>query len=477
MANWKSYSKYYLIAFAAIILLAGILAPRVDNTVDASNISEGGDILVTPSFFGKEFMPNFVGSSLKDSVILLEEEFEAEFEKIQNIDTDESLKAYFYDDEDIREVEGLFVCTQNVAPGADPADYVILYYLEIEVSESCAGKVADFHMGPSAKAFGVWSPLPLNGFCDEELRNCGDTVEVDGIFVRFLDGEEWRGHKIAVVKTGVGEVEAELAWIEPATEWCGLNATQNDDLFAGAMWSRDQILQVGQKVRLVRTTELSDGLWFFHRLNKDGALEDGQIPELSVNEQLVSTGYWTPDAFELDHEYEDYYQPISQRSWVVRDTYLNKDEPILLAYGGRLTAAANLAFGAPNAVLASCIQDQQDQLESYAGYWNSNDDDDDSRNYVRNTNSGESVESDGSWTPNCEGEAYYEFPILCDGGNRLMSEFDQGIGPLYNGTGIYSGIGKQRDDVNLGGGGSNCTWVDGYTRKDGTRVKGHPRCG
>jgi hypothetical protein len=470
MTNWKSYSKYYLIAFAAIILLAGILAPRVDNAGDASTTSDSGDILVTPSFFGKEFMPNFVGSSLKDSVMLLEAEYEAEFEKIQNIDTAESLKTYFYDDEDIREVEGLFVCSQNVAPGADPADYVILYYLEIEVSESCAGKVADFHMGPSAKALGVWSPLPLNGACDEELKNCEETVEVDGVFLRFLDEESWKGHKTALVKTGVGEVEAELAWIEPATEWCGLNAVQNDDLFAGAMWSRDQILQEGQKVRLIRTTSLSDGLWFFHRLSEDGALSDGQIPELSVNEQLVSTGYWIPEAFELEHKYEDYYQPISQRSWVVRDTYLNGDDPILLTYGERLTTAANLAFGEPNVVLASCIQDQQDQLETYASYGNS-DDDDDSRNYVRNTNSGESAESDGSWTLNCEGEAYYEFPQLCDGGERLMAEFNDGVGPLYNGTGKYSGVGKTRE-----GGGSNCTWVDGYTRKNGTRVSGYPRC-
>jgi hypothetical protein len=324
-------------------------------------------------------------------------------------------------------------------------------------------------MGPSALALGLRSPPAFNGNCDAELKRCRETLEVEGYFVKFLDDDSLYSYKTALIRTGLGEVEAELAWIEPTTEWCGYDAPQNGDLMEGAMGARDQLLQPGQLIRLVRTPDLWDGLWFFHRLTPQGDLQDGEVPELSVNEQLVATGFWIPDANELHHAYDDYFQPISERQWAVRSSYLEESDALLFAYAQRLTNAANLAFAEPNEFLGSCITDQQDELGPRRSYANSDDDDDDnSRTYVGNSGSDDSY---GTFTLNCEGDNYYDFPQLCDGGERLLSE-------MYDGTGPYGSLGGGGGGSNLDGPSSSCTYVSGYTRRDGTRVSGHWRgCG
>jgi hypothetical protein len=424
--NWKKWLKYYLIFNVAmvpvIIVLAATGVLRTENGSEAVE-DDQTPVAVKPVFFGSTYMPNFVGSSLKDSLILLDEEFEYRFEEIHNLDNGEALSTYIPRARDLEELESLYVCSQNVAPGADPADYVLRNNLKIEVSSLCAGKEADFHMGPSAKALGVWSPLPFNGNCGDELKNCEETFQVDGFFVRFLDDDSWYSHKTAVIRTGVGLIEAELAWIEPASEWCGYDAPQNGDLMAGAIEARDQLLQPGQLIRLVRTPDLWDGLWFFHRLTPQGDFQDGEVPELSVNEQLVATGFWIPEANAVQHSSEDYYQPIADRKWTVRDRYLQESDALLFAYAERLTNASNVAFDSPNELLGSCITDQQEELGSRPSYANSDDDDDDSsRIYVN--------DSDGSGS-----------------------------------------------DWDSGGSGTNCTWVNGYSRRDGTWVSGHRRCG
>jgi hypothetical protein len=432
--EWKKWLKYYLIFNVAmvpvIIVLAATGVLRTEAGPEA--VEDQAPIAVSPVFFGADFMPNFVGASLRDSIELLDEEFGHDFDSVLNIDSNEILETVYFNDNALRDVESIFVCTQNVAPGADPQNYVFEYHLDITVSTSCAGKVADFHMGPSALALGLRSPPAFNGNCDAELKRCRETLEVEGFFVRFLDDDSLYSYKTAVIRTGLGEVEAELAWIEPTTEWCGYDAPQNGDLMAGAMGARDQLLQPGQLIRLVRTPDLWDGLWFFHRLTPQGVLQDGEVPELSVNEQVVATGFWIPEANAVQHSYEDYYQPIADRKWTVRDRYLQESDVLLFAYAERLTNASNVAFDSPNEFLSSCITDQQEELGSRPSYANSDDDDDDSsRLYVN--------DSDGSG-----------------------SDWDSG------GSG---------SDWDSGGGGTNCTWVNGYTRRDGTRVSGHQRCG
>jgi hypothetical protein len=470
--NWKTGLKYYLIFSAAmapvVIILAATGVLRTEGGSGSAD-DEQQPVAVAPAFFGSEHMPNFVGSSLIDSMLLLDEEFGYLFDEIRNLDDGESVSSYFRSRDDRRQAEELFVCSQNVAPGADPADYVLQLYLKIEVSSLCAGKEADFHMGPSARALGVWSPLPFNGTCNQELRNCEDTLQVDGIFVGFLDDDSWNAHKTAIIRTGVGLINAELAWIEPASEWCGYNAPQNGDLVLGAIGARDQLLKEGQLIRMVRTPDLREGLWFFHRLTSQGELQDGQVPELSVNEQLVATGFWIPEASEMHHAYDDYFQPIAERKWEVRSSYLEGSDALLFAYAQRLTNAANLAFASPNEFLGSCITDQQDELGPSPSYANSDDDDDDnSRTYVGNSGSDD---SDGTYTLNCEGDNYYDFPQLCDGGERLLSE-------MYDGTGPYGGLGGGSGGSSLDSPSSSCTYVSGYTRRDGTRVSGYWRgCG
>jgi hypothetical protein len=330
-------------------------------------------------------------------------------------------------------------------------------------------------MGPSAKALGVWSPLPFKGNCDIELRSCDETLKVDGIFVRFLDDEDWKGYKIAVVRTGLGEIEAELAWIEPTNEWCGYDTVQDEELVSSAIAARDELLEPGQKIQLVRTETLPDGLWFFHRLSSTGETVDGEVPELSVNEKLVLTGYWTPDTYEIDHFSENYYQPIVERTWVVQDNYLLEDDPLLFAYAMRLTIAANLAFDTPNELLGTCITDQQQALSSSSSFANSGGDDDDRTRVYSNSSDSEDpypemTEPEVAFTPDCSGAGYYEYPTLCDDGERMIQE-------MLDGTGPYEGLLTPLSDSELSNSGSGCTWVSGYTRKNGTRVSGYSRCG
>jgi hypothetical protein len=475
MLDWKKPLKYFLYFLAGLVSLVFLLAVIAALTSDEDLSQSDGPVTGTPAFYGLEFMPNFVGASLRDSIVLLDEEFGFEFSKIRNLDTDENLITNYYDEDTLRGTEGLFVCSQNVAPGADPELFVLEYDLELEVSSSCDGKVADLHMGPSALAFGVWSPLPFKGNCDIDLRSCDETIEVDGIFVRFLEEETWEGYKIAVVRTGLGEIEAELAWIDPTNQWCGFDPPQEEELVSSAKSARDQLLEAGQKIRLVRTETLPDGKWFFHRLSTSGELLDGEVPELSVNEQLVLTGFWTPDADEIYHFSENYYQPIVDRKWVIQDNYLLEDDPLLFAYAMRLTIAANLAFDQPNEILASCISDQQEELSSSSSFANSGGDDDERNRVYSNSSDSEDpypemTEPEVAFTPDCAGAGYYEYPTLCDGGERMIQE-------MLDGTGPYEGLLTPLTDSELSNSGSGCTWVSGYTRKNGTRVSGYSRCG
>jgi hypothetical protein len=457
--------RFFILSVAVIAISSLLMVTGVISRDDQPNIADS-PVAVEPVYFGDQYMPSYVGASLRDAVVLQYEKFGGDFDSILNVDTDKILQTSYFNDSELREAEDLFVCTQNVAPGADPYISVFQYNVEISVSTACAGKVADLHMGPSAEALGVWSPAPFNGNCDSELRSCNETLEVDGIFLQFADGDSWRDYKTAIVQTGLGEIAAELAWIDTADQWCGYQSPNVPDLMNQALIARDNLFQPGQKVRLVRTVDLYDGLWFIHRLSPEGQLQDGAIPDFSLNEQLVATGFWTPEANEIKHFSGDYYESIAERKWTIYENASMQSDQLLYSYGKRLVEAANLAFVAPNDLLASCMREQQVAVPLRPAISNSNEDEnDDSRNYLGNSNS---RDSDGSYILNCEGDAYYEFPQLCDGGNRLRDE-------TWKEIRAESNFGNSTVDVGVWTPRTKCVWVKRHSR-EGSSVKGHRRC-
>ena len=220
----------------------------------------------------------------------------------------------------------------------------------------------------------------------------------------------------------------------------------------------------------------------------------------------------------------------------------SEGEILMDAYAGRITAAANDAFTQANSELGLCLDDKEEQVLVLASNSSRNTRGDDDRDRVivvspRDDEDSFSIDSidcegdayyewpgycdggkrlieetaeelrqgldipesgtssdsdsstgssgdfgsgnDESLALDCEGDAYYEWPILCDGGARLTQETLRGEGP-YGSSGSdrsYDYGGGSSGGTSVGGsrGGSNCTWVRGHYR-NGNYVRGHTRC-
>jgi hypothetical protein len=282
-----------------------------------------------------------------------------------------------------------------------------------------------------------------------------------------------------LIQTGFGYSEVELAWIDIASDWC--RAEDPDARFEQeAIKARDALFAPNQNIRLVQPEGLAGSDWFVHRLSVAGVPLDGALPNSSTNELLVASGYWVPDESYVSQKSRNLSQNIADRNWKPR--YAKTLSTDLLEYAGLLAKAANEAKENPNEYLATCLEKLQEDVDLYnAELAAARDEDDDRRNYVRVSKKKKAEKSKAKETKSksgkskqltasdCEGDTYYANAKECDGGDRIYAE--------YLGIDVEKyRAGSSGRNSQYSGGGSNCTWVNGYTRSDGTRVRGHSRC-
>ena len=344
--------RHYLSGVSVNILNA-TLAPQIFSSISEVENTEVQD-LSNPKFvpmFGTSEVPWFVGRDAETAVVAFVETFGFALDRVTNIDTDETLSAIYpdYRDRELREYEGLFVCTQSYPPGADPMDYRFKS-LRLEVSKDCSGAEPEFLMGSAARLVGDWVPVPLGGLSDE-----GYATLVEGYFVEFLS-EGYNSHKTLIVKTGFGDLQIELAMIDLAGDWCRLD--DDSALEQGALRARDQLFEPNMKVRLVKPKYLYGDEWFVHRLSDDGTPRDGEPPLGSTSELLVKSGYWVPDHSDVSYKVENRYQNVSEQTWEIRESTSLE----LREYAQLLADAANQAKQAPNPELSTCLIAKQDEV-------------------------------------------------------------------------------------------------------------------
>jgi hypothetical protein len=343
----------FLISGLSVNILNATLTPQVFSSISETEDTEVQD-LSNPRFvplFGTGEVPWLVGRDAESAVVAFAETFGFALDRVTNIDTDETLRAIYpdYRNRDLREYEGLFVCSQSYPPGADPMEHRFKS-LRLEVSKNCSGTEPDFLMGSAARLVGDWEPAPLGGLSDE-----GYATLVEGYFVEFLS-EGYNAHKTLIVKTGFGDLQIELAMVDLARDWCRLE--DHSALEQGALQARDQLFEPNMKVRLVKPKYLYGDEWFVHRLSEDGTPRDGEPPVGSTSELLVKSGYWVPDHSDVSYKIEDRYQNVSEQTWEIRES-TNLE---LREYAQLLADAANQAKQEPNQELSSCLIAKQNEV-------------------------------------------------------------------------------------------------------------------
>ena len=452
--NWGLTSSAYVFG-VGFILIGSFMGSTYSSSSDPLSTATNADSVpglaaddpLNPEFvptFGSDQVPWLVGKNAKMAVEAFVSVYESGIEKVINLDTGEKLRRvnFDYSQSELKEYEGLFVCSQSVAPGADPSSFKWDYF-EIEVSATCSGKQPEFLMGGAAKLAGQWVPAPLLGAYDE-----GDASLVEGVFVGYSD--DYDGHKKIVVKTGFGEITAEFAFIDIAYDWCAPDF-ESEKLRQLAIEARDALFVEGMNLRLVKPEYLYGDSWFIHRLDEQGMPIDGEPPVGSVSELLVSTGYWVPDDYNVILRSKDYGQSIDTRSWKTRGAGYWEDD--LVQYAKLIAKAANEAKKDPNKQLSACLAAKQDRVNKYNNTWgaSNSDSDKDRRNTV--------IVGGGKSKDKKNKSKAEEYDYLLD--DEYWEQRYRDLGDSYDSGGSF---------------GTNCTWVNGYTRKDGTRVSGHRRC-
>lgn len=357
-------------ALAGLVLVSGVVggissllfgetadqnsSPRVDSpqTVEPEQSLEA-------VYFGPGIVPLFTGRTAESAAIVMRDQVEERFDQIQNLDTNSKLTTFFDDERDLRDLRGLFVCSQSISPGADVAEFAF-GYIDIEVSASCSNQEVPFAMGPAAELLGRFIPAGFNSEC-HRIDTC-DLNEIDGVLIKFLD-EGYLGHKRALVLTGLGETEVELAMIDITTEWCDANASEGGTLWGAALDERDSLLPVGSIIRMRGADDLYGDRRLVHRVSTDGRLVDGEPPVNSVNELLVATGFWVPDDNAGEHPWENvsYFQDdFVEPTWIAKERHSDSDQIVI--YRDRIISAANNSFASPNILLATCLDEKQDSV-------------------------------------------------------------------------------------------------------------------
>lgn len=352
------------LAFVAVVAggIASLFAGGSSDQASGAGVPVGSAEVqqsLDSVYFGPGIVPLFTGRTAESAEIIMRDQFDERFDEVKNLDTESKMTTFYDDARDLRELEGLFVCSQSVAPGADVSEFAF-GYLDIEVSASCANSEIPFAMGPAAELLGRYVPAGFNNEC-YRIDSC-DLNEIDGVIIEFLD-EEYLGHKRALVLTGLGETEVELAMVDIAQEWCDANAEEGDPIWVAAIAERDRLLPTGSIIRMRGADDLYGDRRFVHRVSTDGQLTDGEPPVNSVNELLVATGYWVPDDDAGEHPWKNvsYFQKeMNEPTWVAEEPYSDTDQTI--TYRERIIAAANGSFAAPNPLLATCLQEKEDSV-------------------------------------------------------------------------------------------------------------------
>ncbi len=426
-----------------VVLFIGFLTGGVASSQN-SEVEDQPALEAT--YYDATTVPFFVGRTAESSVVLMRDRFDEQFSDIKNLDTEKDMSTYYRDNGDLNDLDGLFVCSQSMAPGANVPDYAFMN-IDIEVSSNCANKEVTFAMGPAAVELGRFVPVSIAGACDR--TDYCDLPEMDGIVVGFAE-EGFRSHKTVLVQTGLGVMEVELALIDLMDEWCESDDAESVTIREKAIEERNLLLPIGSYVRLVLTKGLYGNERFVHRLSNDGLLTDGEIPNYSVNEMLVSSGYWLPDSDAGSHAWKSIYSTdsgIKDATW--QPSTYNSEDAAFVAYQKRILRAANLEFADPNPILATCLVEKEKEIVALY-----KEEEDDRR---RSAAAAKKRASDI--------EAVWRSVFCSDGGAADYPERCKSYNPAVD------------DKVGAGsGGGSNCTWVNAHTR-NGSSVRGHWRCG
>ena len=465
-ANKKLKSNVIKITVAAVLMLGlgGAFIQAVNSQDLSTGTAESGQEQETQSqapvqmdavYFGDATVPLFTGRTFESAVRMLDESFGENFDEILNLDSSEKMRTSYSSRGEFRETEGLYVCSQSIAPGADP-DENAFSRIEIEVSTSCRDSEVLFAMGPAAQLLGRFVPAAFGGECSYS-GSC-DLPEIDGVIIEFVD-DGFRGHKKAKIQTGLGVIEAELALIDLASEWCYPRDYGDSDFRSAAIAKRDELLPPGTLVRLIGAKQLFGDERIFHRISLTDGFVDGLPPINSVNELLVASGYWVPDDIAGSHAWEELsYFDEDQVGAVWTESTTRATEPDIAQYKARIIATANGSFETPAASLSSCLEEKNEQ---FLVLLSEEEEEEEERRRVitARKNAADQRASDI--------EAVWRSVFCSDGGAEDFPERCASYNPAKD------------DKVGVGGGsggGTNCTWVNAYTRKDGTRVSGHTRC-
>ena len=454
------------------ITVVGQIAEAFRDSADsqiASQVNSAGSetepVMTTQAiYFDQKHVPLFVGKTAGSAAKMLRDYYEEWFDEIRIVESREKLSTYFRRDSDLDELAGYYVCSQSIAPGSDPHERAF-GNIKLEVSLSCADRQPDFAMGPAARLLGRYVPPSLGNDCT--FFDYCEVEALDGVIIGFKD-EDSNGYRTADLQTGLGRVEVKLAMIDLASRWCDIDDQFDAALRVAAIEARDNFLPAGTHVRLLGSGFLGDYERMFHRIADDGSYLDGEPEANSVNELLVASGTWVPSRYTASHPCENtsYFETdMLDATWVVVDAGdLNPQE---LAYRTLIAEAAQDAIESPAGLFSTCTQSKEESVVALIREEEEEKEEEERRRVALLKSSSD---DDGVWTlDDCDGDRYYEHPQLCDGGDRLVREALAGGGSSgSSGGGSGSSFGSS--------GGSNCTYVDPYTRKDGTRVRGHTRC-
>jgi hypothetical protein len=193
------------------------------------------------------------------------------------------------------------------------------------------------------------------------LAACGsaDQPEVDPLhlgeetFVGTVTGHD----KYDLNKLEVDQAKVSLNLIGPVDGRC---SNAEESLRDQAEAAKQKLLAVGTRVLVVRAADNGD--WAFVHLLPSGEDEpDPPAPAASVNEQLVSGGYWEPSGYELEDDDSE-----TTAEFAIR--YPQSLSPVQGQYAPLIVAAANTAEAARTTGYGACAAEEE-ELDAQERAW------------------------------------------------------------------------------------------------------------
>lgn len=232
---------------------------------------------------------------------------------------------YSYDVGYEKSLPGKSICYQSILPGSNYKQYD---EIKLVIDASCAGKIPTMLTGAYAASANLWTPALATGATAFE----NETLE--GWVVGF--GDEYSPESVTLL-TNYGEIRFALGLIEPITNWCQDDTFPDQDPAVLALEAVKATIPIDTPVRAVLGQVGRYDATFMHRLDSSGNLIDGIEPLNSVNELLVKTGYWIPDAVGID-ESEMKIDPLKRKWFISKNNFLTASE---ILYAKLIVAAAN----------------------------------------------------------------------------------------------------------------------------------------